>query len=88
MATLMYEVLWVRPLSLVLGSTVYATSSMLAALMAGFMLGFYLFRKYAERVRNPLLLFFFLEVGTGLYGILIIWLFTLLPFMTGLAIGG
>jgi spermidine synthase len=78
-ATLMYEVLWVRPLSLVFGSTVYATSAMLAAMMAGFMLGSYLFRKYAERVRNPLRLFFFLEVGTGLYGILIIWLFTLLP---------
>jgi len=79
MATLLYEVVWVRPLSLIFGSTVYATSTMLAALMAGFVFGSYLFGHYADRVLNPLRPFFLLEVGIGLYGVMAIPLFALLP---------
>lgn len=81
MATFIYEVVWIRPLSIVFGSTVYATSTMLTAFMAGFALGSYLFRHRADKTKNPLRLFYMLEFGIGLYGLMIIPLFAYLPFL-------
>jgi len=80
MAALIYEVVWTRPLSLVFGSTVYAVSTMLSAFMAGFALGSYALSKYADRLKNPLYSFALLEIGIGVYGLLIIWLFNILPY--------
>jgi len=79
MAALIYEVVWTRPLSLIFGSTVYAVSTMLTAFLAGFALGSYLFRNVADRSRNPLMLFAGLELGIGLYGLIILALFAVLP---------
>lgn len=80
MAALIYEVVWVRPLSLIFGSTVYAVSTMLAAFMAGLALGSYILSKYADRLENPLYTFALLEIGIGIYGLIIIWLFNILPY--------
>lgn len=80
MAALIYEVVWFRPLQLILGSSVYAVSTMLTAFMAGFALGSYLFSGYADKVKNPLRLFAFLELGIAIYGVLILFLFNLLPY--------
>lgn len=80
MAALIYEVVWTRPLSLVFGSTTYAVSTMLSAFMAGLALGSYILSKYADRLRKPLYCFALLEVGIGIYGLLIIWLFNILPY--------
>lgn len=79
MAALMYEVIWTRPLSLVFGSSIYATSTMLTTFMAGFALGSYLFRRHADRTESPLRLFSILELGIGIYGLIIISLFAYLP---------
>ena len=80
MAALIYEVVWTRPLSLIFGSTVYAVSTMLAAFMAGLALGSYILSKYADKLRNPLYVFALLEIGIGIYGLLIIGLFNVLPY--------
>ncbi|MGD0540216.1 MAG: spermidine synthase, partial [Tepidisphaeraceae bacterium] len=62
---LIYEVVWLRMLSRTLGSTVYATSTILAVFMAGLALGSFVFGRYADRVRLPLLLYACLEAGIG-----------------------
>ena len=62
---LIYEVVWLRMLSRTLGSTVYATSTILAVFMAGLALGSFVFGRFADRVRRPLLLYACLEAGIG-----------------------
>lgn len=80
MAALIYEVVWTRPLSLIFGSTIYAVSTMLSAFMAGLALGAYILSKYSDKLKNPLYVFALLEVGIGIYGLLIIGLFNILPY--------
>ena len=50
-SALVYEVLWLRMLSLVLGHTVYATTTVLAAYMGGLGLGSYVFGRSAAGFR-------------------------------------
>ncbi|MBR9683432.1 MFS transporter [Candidatus Woesearchaeota archaeon] len=79
MTALIYEVVWTRPLQLIFGSTIYAVSTMLTTFMFGFALGSYTFRNLADRVKNPALLFAGLELGIGLYGLIVLSLFAILP---------
>jgi spermidine synthase len=62
---LVYEVAWSRRLVLVLGSTTYAVSLILAAYMLGLALGARLSGSVADRTRSPLLLYAVLEAGIG-----------------------
>ena len=81
-SALIYEVIWMRQLTLVFGSTVFATSTVLTAFMAGLALGSYYFgRKIDESKMSPLKLYAILEAGIG--GFCIIWPL-LLTFLTGL----
>lgn len=68
-SSLIYEVVWTRALSLVLGSTVYAVSTMLATFMAGLALGSYLGGKYSDRGVNLLFFFGICELGIGIFGL-------------------
>lgn len=79
MTALIYEVIWSRPLQLIFGSTIYAVSTILTTFFIGFSLGSYIFRNIADRTKNPLLLFAILEFGIGLYGLIILQLFKILP---------
>ena len=79
MTALIYEVVWTRPLQLIFGSTIYAVSAMLTALMIGFVLGAFLFRNLADRSKNPALLFAGLSFGIGAYGLIALSLFKTLP---------
>lgn len=67
-SALIYEVVWTRALSLLLGSTVYALSTMLATFMAGLALGAYFGGKIADRKENLLLYFGLFELGIALFG--------------------
>ncbi len=78
MAVLIYEVVWTRPLQLIFGSTIYAVSTMLTAFLAGFALGSYLFRNIADS-SDPAKLFAILELSIGLYGLIMLNIFALLP---------
>ena len=81
-SALIYEVIWMRQLTLVFGSTVFATSTVLTAFMAGLALGsFYFGRKIDESKLSPLKLYAFLEAGIG--GFCLIWPL-LLTVLTGL----
>jgi len=79
MTALIYEIVWIRPLQLIFGSTIYAVSTMLTTFFVGFALGSYLFRNLADRSKNPAILFVALELGIGLYGLIILYLFGILP---------
>ncbi len=63
---LAYETVWLRIMNRVVGNTVYATSVVLAAFMAGMALGGYVFGRYAARVKNQLRLYAFLELAVGI----------------------
>jgi spermidine synthase len=57
-------------LSRILGNTVFATSTVLAAFMAGLALGSYLVGRFIDRSRAPLAWYVALEVGIGLSALL------------------
>jgi len=76
---LVYELVWIRPLQLIFGSTIYAISTILTTFMFGFALGAYTHRDLVEKSKNPALLFAGLELGIGLYGLIALYLFTILP---------
>jgi spermidine synthase len=70
-AALLYEVVWVRMLTQIFGSTAYAVATVLAGFMAGLALGSYVFGRIVDRKGNYLRLYGWLEVGIGLYGFLV-----------------
>jgi spermidine synthase len=78
-AALSYEVVWTRALSFILGSTVYALSTILATFMAGLALGAYLGGKLADRKEDLLLYFGLCELGIGLFGFGVVTLIYRLP---------
>ncbi len=70
---LVYQVLWARMFGLVFGNTVYASSTVLAAFMAGLMIGSFAAGRYSVRIKNGLRFYAFLELFVGISG-------TLMPF--------
>src|SRR5262245_42293417 len=59
---LMYQVVWVRMLTRMFGVTIYATSTVVAAFMAGLALGSYVFGRYVAWPKEPLRLYGRLEL--------------------------
>jgi len=62
---LVFELLWVRELGLLVGHTSLAVSLVVAAFLAGLVLGSLLLGRLADQVRRPLLAYGLLEVLTG-----------------------
>jgi spermidine synthase len=62
-AALVYEILWIRELRLVLGSTTASISTVVAAFMAGLALGSVVIGRRVDRARRPLLWYAALEAG-------------------------
>jgi spermidine synthase len=75
---LLYEVLWLRMLILIFGSTTLAVSTVLTSFMGGLALGSYLFGRMMDRRKRPLFYYGLLEGVIGLFALIIPWLFTLL----------
>jgi spermidine synthase len=68
---LIYEVLWARMLGLVFGATTLAVSTVLAAFMGGLALGSALAGQLSARIKRPLRLYGWMEIGVALYALLI-----------------
>ncbi|HXD95503.1 MAG TPA: hypothetical protein VN646_03120, partial [Candidatus Acidoferrum sp.] len=68
---LVYEVLWIRMLGMVFGHTVFAITTVLTAFMAGLGLGSWLFGRIADRQARPLRLYGLLELGVGVFCLLV-----------------
>jgi spermidine synthase len=70
LAGLIYQVLWLRRLSLVFGVTVYAASAVLAAFMAGLAIGSVMAARLLRRGVSPLVAFGIAEILVGITGAL------------------
>ena len=68
---LVYQVIWVRLLTRIFGSTTFAVSALLAAFMAGLGLGAALAARYLPKIQHPLRWFGALEIGVGLYALML-----------------
>lgn len=68
---LVYQVVWVRQLLLLAGTTTAAVTTVLGVFMAGLGAGAWLFGARADRSRSPLRLYAYLELGIGLYALLL-----------------
>lgn len=79
MAALIYEVTWIRPLQFLLGSTIYTVSIIFGVFMAGLALGSFLIGKYGDKISNLPLSYALFEIGIGLYGVLLLSIFGILP---------
>ncbi len=69
LAALIYQVLWIRQLSVVVGVEVYSITIAVSAFFAGLAGGSALIGRLADRLRRPLLLYFLLETGVALAGL-------------------
>ncbi|WP_395607385.1 fused MFS/spermidine synthase [Pseudomonas sp. B22129] len=68
-AALVYQVLWIKQLSLVVGVEVYAITTGISAFFAGLALGGLLFGRLADRFARPLLLYAGLELLVAVFGV-------------------
>src|SRR3954468_7171341 len=78
---LVYEVLWSKYLSLMLGSTVQAQTVVLAVFMGGLAVGNSLFGKRADHLKQPLAVYGFLEMAIGLFAFLFYYIYQAADFV-------
>jgi spermidine synthase len=69
-AALSYEVVWMHLMRLVIGASSMSVGLVLASFMGGMFLGSLLFARYVPRDRHPLKVYAALEVGIGVFGLL------------------
>lgn len=67
---LIYELLWVRVLYQSFGSTIQSVTTVVAAYMGGLGLGAWLFGRIADRSPRPPVLYGWLEIAIGAFGVL------------------
>ena len=72
---LVYQVLWMRRFTHVMGSGSVSVSVVIAAFMGGLFLGAVLLRRVLGRCRNELRWYAVLEAVIGLWGLLFVWSF-------------
>ncbi len=72
---LAYEVLWARVLTLFLGSTTYAFTTMLAAFLCGIALGSFLLGRFIDKRKDLLTILGIVQIGIALFAILLIPIF-------------
>jgi spermidine synthase len=78
-AGLIYELVWVRELIFVFGGTTYAITTVLVAFMAGLGFGSYFAGRWCYRLTRPGRVYGTLEIGIGLYALIV-------PFLLKLAV--
>lgn len=64
--------LWIRPLSLVFGTTIFAVGIIIASFILGLGIGSWIAGKYSGRIKKPLKIFGLIQLGIGLYGITLV----------------
>ena len=70
LSALVYQTIWIKQLTLVVGVDVYAITTGVSGFFAGLAIGSALFGKMASRSANPLRLYAGLEIGIALLGVL------------------
>ena len=75
-ASFIYEVTWIRMLSLVLGGTFHAFELMLSAFITGLALGSLAIRRRIDRIANPLAAAAWIQLGMGAFAVLTLPVYT------------
>jgi spermidine synthase len=70
LAGLVYEVLWMKQLGLLFGNTSHAAAATLAAFFAGLAAGSWFWGRRSSRMKNPLRIYVWLEVGIAFTALL------------------
>jgi len=78
-AALVYEVVWVRSLSLIFGGTHLAVTTVLSVFMGGLALGSNLIGKRVDAMKDPLRFYGILEIGIALSAVMFIALASIYP---------
>ena len=73
-AGLVYELVWVRQLYQVFGSTIHSVTTVVAAYMGGLGFGAWVLGRRADRHARPLVLYGLLEIAIGVFGVLSPWI--------------
>lgn len=71
-SALIYEVVWLQLLQLVIGSSAASLAVLLGTFMGGMCLGSILLPRYISARRHPLRVYALLELGTGAFGLLVL----------------
>jgi len=71
-AALTFETIWARYIALIYGSSMQSFSTVLASFLAGLGIGSLIAGRYADRIRNKLLWFAFVELLIGITGMLLV----------------
>lgn len=71
LSSLIYEVLWMRMLIVIFGSTTFAISTVLTAFVGGLALGSFVFGRIIDGSRHPIPIYGALETGIGVYALLV-----------------
>ena len=69
---LIYEVLWIRLFSFILGNTYFSISIIIASFMFGLFIGSYLIRRYILKNINTLVWYGVIEIFVGLFAALLV----------------
>lgn len=75
----MYEVLWVRALSLIFGGTHLAVTTVLSVFMGGLALGSFVIGKHVDSIKNPLRFYGLLELAIALFAVVFLLLMERYP---------
>jgi spermidine synthase len=78
-AALIYQVAWVRSLTLIFGGSHLAVTIALSIFMAGLAIGGYTIGKYVDHIKKPLRLYGLLEIGIAFFALVFIGLMKLYP---------
>src|SRR3990170_2027008 len=78
-AALIYEVAWVRSLSLVFGGSHLAVTTVLSVFMGGLALGSWLIGRRVDRLTRPLRTYGLLEIGIAAFAVVFAALVRLYP---------
>lgn len=78
-STLIFEVIWIRILSLVFGTTISAVAIVVAVFIAGLGIGSIYFGKKVDKTKNHLKFFSFLQFGIGISSLITLIIFCYLP---------
>jgi spermidine synthase len=67
---LVYEIIWIRKLGLIFGTTVFSMTTVLTAFFGGLALGSYIFGRLTSRTDNPIRIYAFLEGLVGVFALI------------------
>ncbi len=71
-AALIYEIVWFQVLQLVIGSSAVSLAVLLGTFMGGMCIGSLAFPRFVARTRHPLRTYAVLEIGIGIFGLLVL----------------